>query len=228
MTARGAARPALTPATRLMLLAAGTAVAVATRSPVILAAGAAGALALLMAIAASEAGRRLRLIAPMALLVLVVGWGFFDARTGGVLALRVLWLLAASAACFASVSPEETGAVLESLRVPRGPAFVLTAGLRYVPLIRDRLAAIRDAQQARGIDLRPRVRNPRHWMALLLPLLVQAVLLADDLALAMESRGYASRRRRVRPLPRPSARDWAIRGAAVAAASLLLYAEFGG
>jgi energy-coupling factor transport system permease protein len=228
MTRAGRPPASLTPATRLTLLAAGTGLAVVTHSPGVLASGAAAALCVLLSAGPGEAARRLRLIAPMALLVLVVGWGFFDARTGGLLALRVLWLLTASAACFATVSPEETGAVLDALRVPRGPAFVLTAGLRYVPLIRTRLAAIRDAQQARGIDLRPRVRNVRHWMALLLPLLVQAVLLADDLALAMESRGYASRRRRPRPLPRPSAWDWTIRAAAVAAASLLLYAEFGG
>ncbi len=228
MTGRDTTRAALTPVTRLTLLAAGTAVAVATHSPAVLAGGAAVTVALIFASGGSEAARRLRLIAPTTLLVLVVGCAFFDARTGVLLALRVLWLLGAGTACFATVSPEDTGAVLERLRVPRGPAFVLTAGLRYVPLIRARLAAIRDAQQARGIDLRPRVRNLRHWMALLLPLLVQAVLLADDLALAMESRGYASPRRRARPLPRPSAWDWAIRLAAVAAASLLLYGEFGG
>jgi energy-coupling factor transport system permease protein len=161
-------------------------------------------------------------------LVLLVGWGFFDVETAVRLALRLFCLLGASAACFAAVSPEETGAVLAALRVPRGPAFVLTAGLRYVPLVRARLQAIRDAQQARGIDLRPRVRNIGHWMALLLPLLVQSLLLADELALAMESRGFASPRRRPRPLPRPGARDWAVRVAALAVASVVLYGEFGG
>jgi energy-coupling factor transport system permease protein len=149
-------------------------------------------------------------------------------ETAARLALRLFCLLGAPAACFAAVSPEETGAVLAALRVPRGPAFVLTAGLRYVPLVRSRLQAIRDAQQARGIDLRPRVRNVGNWMALLLPLLVQSLLLADDLALAMEARGFGSRRRRPRPLPRPGARDWAVRVAALAVASIVLYGEFGG
>jgi energy-coupling factor transporter transmembrane protein EcfT len=209
-------------------LTVGTILVLATRSPIVLAGVSAAVLALWAAGGARESLRRLRLVAPMVLLVLVVGWGFFDGQTGVLLALRVFCLLGASAACFATVSPEDMGSVLDALRIPRGPAFVLTAGLRYVPLIRARLQAIRDAQQARGIDLRPRVRNLGNWMALLLPLLVQSLLLADDLALAMESRGFAGPLRRPRPLPRPSAWDWAVRAAAPAAASALLYWEFGG
>jgi energy-coupling factor transport system permease protein len=221
-------RSRLTPATRLMLLAVATGLVLATRSPSILAAVALTVLVLLAAGGATSLFQRLRLIAPMTGLVLLMGWGFFDAPTGAALGLRVFCLLGASAACFAAVSPEETGAALAALGIPRAPAFVLTAGLRYVPLVRVRLQAIRDAQQARGIDLRPRVRNLGNWMALLLPLLVQSVLLADELALAMESRGFASHRRRPRPLPRPGAWDWAARAAALLVASVVLYGEFGG
>jgi len=223
-----ASSPRLTPATRLVLLSVGVGLVLAVQTLSVLAAGSIVVLALLAASGRAGLLRRLRLIAPMTGLVLAVGWGVFDVETAARLALRLFCLLGASAACFAAVSPEETGAVLAALRVPRGPAFVLTAGLRYVPLVRARLQAIRDAQQARGIDLRPRVRNVGNWMALLLPLLVQSLLLADDLALAMESRGFGSRRRRPRPLPRPGARDWAVRVAALAVASIVLYGEFGG
>jgi energy-coupling factor transport system permease protein len=217
----------LTPATRLLLLAAGVGLVLATRSLVTLAAASAVVLLLVLSSGTVEAARRLRLIAPMVLLVLLVGWGFFDASTAARLALRVFCLLGASAVCFATVGAEELSAVLAAMKVPRGPAFVLTAGLRYVPLIRARLQSIRDAQQARGIDLRPRVRNLGNWMALLLPLVVQSVLLADDLALAMESRGFASPLRRPRPLPRPGAWDWAVRATTLAVASAVLYGEFG-
>lgn len=223
-----ASSPRLTPATRLVLLSVGVGLVLAVQTLSVLAAGSIVVLALLAASGPAGLLRRLRLIAPMTGLVLAVGWGVFDVETAARLALRLFCLLGASAACFAAVSPEETGAVLAALRVPRGPAFVLTAGLRYVPLVRSRLQAIRDAQQARGIDLRPRVRNVGNWMALLLPLLVQSLLLADDLALAMEARGFGSRRRRPRPLPRPGARDWAVRVAALAVASIVLYGEFGG
>jgi len=219
-------RGRLTDATRLVLLAAGVTVILATHSATVLASGAAVVLALLLA--TGDRLRRLRLIGPMALLVAAVGWGFFDAPTALRLGLRIFCLLGASAVCFGAVRPEAVGATLAVLRVPAAPAFVLTAGLRYVPLVRAELQAIRDAQQARGIDLRPRVRNIGNWMALLLPLLVQSVLLADQLALAMESRGFGSRRRRPRPLPRPGRWDWAVRAAALALVSAILYGEFGG
>jgi energy-coupling factor transporter transmembrane protein EcfT len=223
-----ASRSRLNPATRLVLLAVATGLVLATRSLSVLAAVSLAVLVLLAAGGATPLFQRLRLIAPMAGLVLLMGWGFFDAPTGATLGLRVFCLLGVSAACFAAVSPEETGAALAALRVPRAPAFVLTAGLRYVPLVRARLQAIRDAQQARGIDLRPRARNLGNWMALLLPLLAQSLLLADELALAMESRGFASLRRRPRPLPRPGAWDWVARAAALLVASVVLYGEFGG
>ena len=225
---RNAPSSRLNPATRLMLLVVATGLVLATRSLSTLAAGALAVLVLLAAGGAASLVQRLRLITPMAGLVLLIGWGFFDAPTGAALGLRVFCLLGASAACFATGSPEETGAALAALGIPRAPAFVLTAGLRYVPLVRARLQAIRDAQQARGIDLRPRVRNLGNWMALLLPLLVQSLLLADELALAMESRGFASIKRRPRPLPRPGAWDWVVRAAALAVASAVLYGEFGG
>lgn len=221
-------RSRLNPSTRLVLLAVATGLVLATRSLPVLAAGSLAVLVLLAASGAASLFQRLRLIVPMTGLVLLVGWGFFDAETGAALALRVFCLLGASAACFSAVSPEQTGAALAALRVPRAPAFVLTAGLRYVPLVRSRLQSIRDAQQARGIDLRPRVRNLGNWMALLLPLLVQSLLLADELALAMEARGFASIKHRPRPQPRPGAWDWAVRAAALAAASAVLYGEFGG
>jgi len=134
-------------------------------------------------------------------------------------------LLGISAVCFASLHPEDLGAVLELLKVPAGPAFMLTAGLRYVPLIEQKIRSIRDAQQARGIDLSPKLKNIGHWMALLLPLLVQCFLLADELALAMEARGFSSKTRKPRPPAKLRSRDWVVMVAALGVLSLLVYFE---
>jgi energy-coupling factor transport system permease protein len=171
--------------------------------------------------------RSLRLMVPMTLLVFVLGFLFFDLDIALSLLLRVFSLLGISAVCFACLHPEDLGAALGLLKIPPGPAFMLTAGLRYVPLIEQKIRSIRDAQQARGIDLRPKLRNIGHWMALLLPLLVQCFLLADELALAMEARGFSSKRRKPRRPARLQTRDWAVMIAALCALSWLVYWERG-
>ncbi|HSO62458.1 MAG TPA: ATP-binding cassette domain-containing protein, partial [Desulfobacterales bacterium] len=224
-----AARPVrsnLSPLTRLVLLFAGVGAVLASHSTAALAAEAAG-VALLLLSRRERQTRSLRLMGPMVALVAVLGIVFFDLATALSLALRVFSLLGISAVCFASLHPEEVGASLAELRIPPGPAFILTAGLRYVPLIEKKIRSIRDAQQARGIDLRPRLANVGNWMALLLPLLVQCFLLADELALAMEARGFSGKRRTLRPPARLGPRDWAIMAAAFCALLLLIYWERG-
>lgn len=227
MIAPRPARSRLSPLTRLVLLLAGVGAVLASHSTGTLAAEAAGVAILLLLSGRERPVRSLRLMGPMVALVLVLGMVFFDMETALALALRVFSLLGISAVCFASLHPEEMGAALAALKIPPGPAFMLTAGLRYVPLIEQKIRAIRDAQQARGIDLRPRLANVGNWMALLLPLLVQCFLLADELALAMEARGFSEKRRTLRRPARLGSRDWAIMAAAFLALLLLIYWERG-
>ena len=87
------------------------------------------------------------------------------------------------------------GNALRKMGVPYEISFILTTSLRYVPMIGRKVRQITDAQQARGIDLRPRIKSILNFMALMMPLLVQSFILADELALAMESRGFGRKRR---------------------------------
>ena len=226
MIASRPARSRLNPLTRLVLLLAGVGAVLVSHSTATLVAEAAG-VAILLLSGRQRQSRSLRLMGSMVAVVAVLGIVFFDIETVLSLSLRVFSLLGISAVCFASLHPEEMGAALAKLRIPPGPAFMLTAGLRYVPLIEQKIRSIRDAQQARGIDLRPRLRNIGNWMALLLPLLVQCFLLADELALAMEARGFSGKRRTLRPPVRLGSRDWAIMAAAFCALLLLIYWERG-
>ena len=222
------ARGSLSPLTWLLLLFAGAGAVLASDSTAVLLAEAALVGILLLLCGRKRYVRSLRLMGPMAALVFVLGLLFFDLETALSLLLRVFSLLGISALCFASLSPEELGAVLGLLKIPAGPAFMLTAGLRYVPLIEQKIRSIRDTQQARGIDLRPKLKNIGHWMALLLPLLVQCFLLADELALAMEARGFSSKKRKPRRPAGLRARDWAVMIAALCSLSLLVYWERSG
>jgi energy-coupling factor transport system permease protein len=157
----------------------------------------------------------------------VVGLLFFDPETALMLGLRTFNLLGGSLIAFSVVSPEEMGAALRQLRLPQGFVFMLTAGLRYVPLMEHRIRSIRDAQQSRGIDLRFRLKNARNWMAFLAPLLVQCFLLADELALAMESRGFSRPGRTCRRQVGLTRRDGLVMAAALGLLAALAYWERG-
>jgi energy-coupling factor transport system permease protein len=143
-------------------------------------------------------GRALPLIWPMLAMVFIIGWLFFNWQVASLLVIRLCTLLTVSFIFFRFISPEETADALQKLGVPFEFAFILTAAMRYVPLIGQKIRNIIDAQRSRGIDLRPRIKNIGNFMALLMPLLVQAFLLSDELALAMESRGFGRRGRSTR------------------------------
>ena len=132
---------------------------------------------------------------PMLGLVFVIAFFSFNLQLALLLTIRLFNLLTVSFVFFRTVSPEEMGATLNKLGVPYSFAFILTTAMRYVPLIRQKIHHIIDAQSSRGIDLRPRLRNVGNFMALLMPLLVQSFVLSDELALAMESRGFGRKDR---------------------------------
>ena len=135
---------------------------------------------------------------PMLGLVFVIAFFSFNLQVGLLLVIRLFNLLSVSFVFFRTVSPEEIGATLNKIGVPYAFAFILTTAMRYVPLIRLKIRHIIDAQSSRGIDLRPRLRNVGNFMALLMPLLAQSFLLSDELALAMESRGFGRKGRSTR------------------------------
>lgn len=142
--------------------------------------------------------RGLRLMVPMVVLVFVITLISLDFENALLLSLRLLNLLTVSFIFFRTMTPEEVGDGLRKLGIPYQFSFILTTSMRYVPLIGRRIRLIVEAQTSRGIDLRPRFRNAANFMALLMPLLIQSFLLAEELAMAMESRGFGLKGRSFR------------------------------
>ncbi len=142
--------------------------------------------------------RSLRLMVPMVGIVFLISLLSLDLRIALLLSIRLLNLLTLSLIFFRKISPEEIGDALRKMRVPFQFSFILTTSLRYVPLIGQKIRSIFDAQRSRGIDLRPRPGNLGNFMALFMPLLVQSFVLAEELAMAMESRGFAIKGRTFR------------------------------
>lgn len=169
--------------------------------------------------------RSLRMLLPLVVLVFVISMISFDTEAAIMLSLRLFGLLTLSFILFHGMDPEDLGQSLRQTGVPYVFCFILTTSLRYVPFMGIRIRRIMDAQRSRGIDLRPRIRNVPNFMALLMPLLVQSFVLAEQLAMAMEARGFAKKERTRRRAYHISWFEYV--GMGVALGLLVVYALWG-
>ena len=89
---------------------------------------------------------------------------------------------------------------LSRVRLPvRELSMVLTIALRFVPTLTQEIEKIVKAQQARGVDFGGNVLGRiRSWVPVFVPIFVSAFRRAEQLALAMEARGYRGAEHRTR------------------------------
>lgn len=189
----------LDPRARIVLGGAGLAlVAVACRLET---AAIQAALVLCAILAGGQAqrwARSMRLLWPTMAMLMGVVYFSFDLPQALLATAKLFNLFGVSYLFFSGVSPEEMSEALRSLHVPYAFSFILTTAMRYVPLLRQKTCNIMDAQMSRGIDLRFRLTNMGNLIALIFPLTAQSFMLSEQLAMAMEMRGFS----RVRPVPR--------------------------
>jgi energy-coupling factor transport system permease protein len=134
--------------------------------------------------------RWLLLVLPMTLFFGLVTGLAFDTGSGVRAALKLLTLMTVGYVFFVSTPPEDLGNALVQSGLPYTIAFVMSAGLQFVPVMGDKARHVIEAQQARGLPVTFGWRAMRHYPAFLLPLLVQAFQMAEELAEAMETRGF--------------------------------------
>jgi energy-coupling factor transport system permease protein len=140
--------------------------------------------------------------------------------------LRVAFVLACALLWLSSTPPERLVRALLASRLPPGAAYLLASPLLLAEQLKARLAAIAQAQAARGVDVgAPWFRRWRSLLALAMPLLVWTLSDVGERAAALDARAFRSRTRRTTlDAPRISLRDrslmlLALTGAAVIAAS---------
>ena len=134
--------------------------------------------------------RWLRLSLPMALFFGAVTWWTADWKTGLMAALALVILISVFFVFFSTTTPEDLGNSLVKIGLPYPVAFVFSTSLQFVPMISRKAKNVLDAQRSRGIPLEPGWSALRHYPAFLGPLLIQAFQLAEELAAAMEARGF--------------------------------------
>jgi energy-coupling factor transport system permease protein len=146
----------------------------------------------------------------------------FDLVTALLAALRLLSIGTAFFLFFQTTSPEALSNALIKMGAPYPFVFVLTVSMQFVHVLMRRVVSIRDAQRARGIPVEGGLRAIRYFPALAGPLLIQAFQLADELAEAMEARGFGAPGRRFRYNPNLRLLDWAIMIGSITAALIAI------
>ncbi len=120
--------------------------------------------------------------------------------TGGFLAVRLILLIAVTSLLTLTTSPVALTDGLERLLKPFARlglpahelAMMMTIALRFIPTLLEEAEKIMKAQMARGADFESGniVRRTKALIPLLVPLFISSFRRADELAMAMEARGY--------------------------------------
>ena len=114
--------------------------------------------------------------------------GFEQAR---LIFLRISVLILAFLLFATTAQPQRMRVALMQKGVPSKIAYVFIASLQIIPEIRNRARAITDAQQARGLDTNADIRTRlSSIVALLAPLLISTLIVANTRALALNARGF--------------------------------------
>ena len=116
------------------------------------------------------------------------------------MAIRLSFLIVGSSVLTLTTTPnnltdglEKGLGFLKKARVPvHEVAMMMSIALRFIPILLEETDKIMKAQQARGADFESggMVQRAKNLVPLLVPLFISAFRRANDLAMAMEARGY--------------------------------------
>lgn len=114
------------------------------------------------------------------------------------MAMKLSTFLATGALFLATTRVEEFAFALTSLGVPYRLSFTMTLAFRLVPLFLDAVLTVIQAQRCRGLDVHsgPLWQRLRHYVLVIIPVFMGALRRADQMAIALEVRGFNSARPR--------------------------------
>lgn len=112
--------------------------------------------------------------------------------------LRILIMVSAFSIFFLTVDPNDLALSLISMKFPYEFAFSFSLAFRFVPTIAIEAQNILDAQQSRGYEMQKKglISQIKNLFPLLIPLIICSIKRAFNVAEALESRAFGSRKER--------------------------------
>jgi energy-coupling factor transport system permease protein len=112
--------------------------------------------------------------------------------------LRILIMVSAFSIFFLTVDPNDFALSLISMKLPYEFAFSFSLAFRFVPTIANEAQNILDAQQSRGYEMQKKgiINQIKNLFPLLIPLIICSIKRAFNVAEALESRAFGSRKER--------------------------------
>lgn len=122
-------------------------------------------------------------------------------KMAGFFSLRLILFVSVAFLMTLTNSPSELGDAFTKLARPlvrfKVPvydlALILFIAMRFIPILYEEFSAIKNAQMMRGVDFSGGMINrARKTTSIIIPVFVAAIQRADELAMAIEARGYRS------------------------------------
>jgi energy-coupling factor transport system permease protein len=112
--------------------------------------------------------------------------------------LRIYIMISAFSIFFLTVDPNDLALSLISMKLPYEFAFSFSLAFRFVPTIATEAQNILDAQQSRGYEMQKRglISQIKNLFPLLIPLIICSIRRAFNVAEALESRAFGSKKDR--------------------------------
>jgi energy-coupling factor transport system permease protein len=107
-------------------------------------------------------------------------------------------MISAFSIFFLTVDPNDLALSLISMKLPYEFAFAFSLAFRFVPTIATEAQNILDAQQSRGYEMQKKglISQVKNLFPLLIPLIICSIRRAFNVAEALESRAFGSKKER--------------------------------
>ena len=124
--------------------------------------------------------------------------------------IRICIMVSAFSIFFLTVDPNDLALSLISMKIPYEYAFAFSLAFRFVPTIAIEAQNILDAQQSRGYEMQKKglISQIKNLFPLLIPLIICSIRRAFNVAEALESRAFGSRKERSYYTIKFTIKDW--------------------
>jgi energy-coupling factor transport system permease protein len=134
----------------------------------------------------------------LVIFIIVLNTLFISLSFAVAMILRIFIMISAFSIFFLTVDPNNLALSLISMRLPYEFAFSFSLAFRFVPTIAKEAQNIMDAQQSRGYEMQEKglVNQIKNLFPLLIPLIICSIRRAFNVAEALESRAFGSKKER--------------------------------